>query len=152
MPLEIDNIDAQNESYFFQTIQDNASETPLPIQDTYEIVVGNRLEPQINNFIVEGTGLKYVGLIPIKLTVTGSTTWEAGGTLNAHYKIGIFKNGVSLGKVEGTLDNSNAWPRNVGFNAIVDLVTNDVIDIRTANEDNTQSVLIIDLLWNGVTI
>ena len=150
--LEVNGIIVENGTYFFQTIQDNASETALPIQDNYEIVVGNRVEPQMSNFIVEGSGLKYVGLIPLKVSINSSVTWEAGGPLNAHYKIGIFKNGVSQGKVEGTLDNSNAWPRNVGFNAIVDLVTNDVIDIRTANENNTQSVLIIDLLWNGVTI
>jgi len=150
--LEVSGIIVENGTYFFQTIQDNASETVFTIQDNYEIIVGNRLEPQINNFVVEGAGLKYIGLNPIKILMTGAVTWEAGGTLNAHYKIGIFKNSVISGKVEGTLDNSNAWPRNVSFNGIVDLVTNDIIDIRTANETNTQSVLIIDLLFTGVSI
>ena len=152
MPLEIDSIIVENPTLFFQTIQDNASETSLPTVDVYESIVGNRTEVLLSNFVVVGTSLKYIGENPIKLMFNCAVAWEAGGTLNARYKIALFKNGTSSGKVEGTLDNSNAWPRNVSLNGIVDLIEDDILDLKVSNESNTQSVLIIDLLFNGSSI
>jgi len=133
-------------SFFFQTIQDNTTVTDLPVVDQYESIAGARTEHQIKDFVVDGNSMKYTGLNDKKILINGSSTWEAGSTLNAHYKMAIFVNSVKIAKVEGTLDNSNAWPRNVSFNAIVDVSTDDKIEVMTANETNDQSVLIIDLL------
>lgn len=152
MALEVESITVESGTNFYQSIQNNGSETVINTIDQYEIITGNRVEHLINNFIVENSGLKYIGNNTVKILLNASVTWEAAGTLNALYKIGIFKNGLNLGKMEGSLDNSNAWPRNVGFNSLIELSTNDFIDIRVTNENNTQGVIIIDLLFTGYSI
>jgi hypothetical protein len=158
MGLEIDELNVGgnpvgNPSYAFETIQNNAVPTPLAVADTYYPITGARTQPFLNDFVVDGTALKYTGTATKKFSVSASFSWEADGTLNRVYKVCFMKNGTSNeGEVRAALDNSNVWPRNVGLESVVELATNDTIECQVNDSTDNQGILVIDMLLKVVNI
>jgi hypothetical protein len=153
MNLIVNQIEQEEKSYFYQKIQDNATPTTIGLQGSYTPILGTRINSELTNFTAEASTLTYKGTSTKKFKLSACFTWEAGGTLNDVYKIAFIKNGsTELGKVEGTLDNSLAWPRNTSLEAIVELATDDTIECLVTNEDGTQSVIIIDMLFVAIDI
>lgn len=142
-----------NPSYGFETIQDNAVATALPIIDTFYPITGARAQPFLEEFEVDGTALKYIGVGTKRFSLSASFSWEADGTLNKIYKVCFMKNGaINVGEVRAALDNSNVWPRNVGLESIVELETDDTIECQVANIENTQGIIVIDMLMKVIDI
>jgi len=150
--LTVGGLEVGSASYFYQKIQDNAINTPIPVQNTFYSITGTRINTVLNNFTAGAGALTYTGSVTRKFLVNAVLTWEAGSTLFHLYTIGIFKNGVIDGYLTGALDNSTGYPRNIALTGIVELATNDTIELRVTDTDGDQDLLVINMLFNAVSV
>jgi hypothetical protein len=131
-------------SYGFQYFNDNTTFTSIASVNTFASIDGTRVAGLLQNFTSDASGLKYTGVNTKIFKTDFCCTWALDGGSADACEVAIFKNGVIIpgSKQLGSLDDSNDFPRNCSTNAIISLDTNDIIDIRVANTQDTTNILV----------
>jgi hypothetical protein len=142
---------AIGETYFLG----NALPTNLPITNTYTSITGVRNVGILQNFTALGSIMTYTGTETRYFKLEVSIDWEANGSASRNYQLGFFKNAVlnNSGQMRGKLDNTlGHYPRNITTSCLIQLSTNDTIEVRVRNLDDTQGLLIQDLSFNAISV
>jgi hypothetical protein len=140
----------QGRSYANIYFKDNAVLTPLPVQDQYDVMRGNRLGTFASDFTLNAgptnqQNLVYTGVQSKFFQVVQSLTWQSESSREV-FRQAVFKNGVLIPGSESSamLDDNNDYPRNATTTCIVELENGDTIAGYVKDVTDDISVLIID--------
>jgi hypothetical protein len=125
----------------------NTAQNPITTQNVFEKILGTTTASPINQkFDHTNNRLTYTGGLARSFKVTASISANSVTTQSVIIKTRIAKNATTLAESESQATTS-ATGRNENFfsQAIVELNTNDFIEIFIANETNANSLLVTEL-------
>jgi hypothetical protein len=128
----------------------NATLTPLPIQNTYDIMRGARLGTFANDFTLaigppNQQNLVYRGLQTKLFQITQCLTWRAESTRESYVQAVFLNNALIPGSEMVTiLDDTNEYPRNATIVVIAELKEDDRLGGVVKCTSDTKGALIVD--------
>jgi len=139
-------------SYAFPNFSGNTLPTQTTTQNTYVPIVGSlntALYLNSADFTITGTNniplVTYTGspskVFQVSATISGQMTTNTASTMEFR----LFKNGVEFPQscVKVLMDGNDLDPTSLTLNCLVELGTNDSIDLRTNNTTGTDSITIV---------
>jgi len=131
----------------------NATTTTFLASQTYVVIGGAMVAGELADFTLGANLLTYTGETA-QFLVSVSQTWIHGGGTPDEFRLAIFKNGVIVANTEqrANLDSDTDYPRSSSANGIIELTTNDTIEVRVANWDDTTSVQVVDFAMSVIKV
>jgi hypothetical protein len=139
------------EAYF----QGNATPTVFGAINTYTPVLGTMLQGITALFSRQGNALRNDSLVSRAYKIDVSGSFIAGGNADEIYQVAVFVGGVLVpsSQVRTKLDNvANSYPINFALSALVFVAPTNLVQVYARNTISTQSLLVIDLSLNVVSI
>jgi hypothetical protein len=125
----------------------NTTQNPIATQNVFEKIVGTTTPSPINQkFSHSDNRLTYTGGLARSFKVTSFISANSVATNSVTILVRIAKNGVTIAESEAQASTS-ATARNESFpsQAIVEMTTNDFIEIFITNATNANSLLVTEL-------
>jgi hypothetical protein len=138
----VGNTSWSGSSYGFQYFNDNTTVTSIANQGTFYSVEGARVAGLLQDFTSGATGLTYTGAKTKVYKMNLSLTWDLDEGKEDVCELAIFKNSVIVLGTKQKGYNYKDYPRNCSTNALISLSTNDIIDVRVADTEDDNDMLI----------
>ena len=141
-------------SYGEQYFSGNIVVTDITVQNQYFVIAGTRVPGNLKDFVSNATDLEYTGAETRVMKFDFSASVEIDDAKQKDFEIGIHKNGVLQpeGVMLFVLDDTNQYPRVICTSCLVQMDTNDTIDVRIRCINDVESALFHSISCNITSI
>jgi hypothetical protein len=148
------NINLQGASFGNLNMVGNGTTTTFLTTQTYTPIGGVMSAGPLADFTLGTNLLTYTGVETLNFLVNVSQAWIHGGGTPDEFRLAVFKNGVIVAASvqRANLDSDTDYPRSSSTNAILELATNDTIEVRVANFDDTTPVTVVDFALSVINV
>ena len=138
--------DSVNECYI--AMPSNGTATTFAAANIPTKLLGTFTPVKQSRFTADAAGtMTYIGVQPISVTIAFTTTFIKGGSGTQNFILYVYKNGSPDPNVRAQFASDNSRDPNISLTGVIDLVTNDVLELFIENEDNTNSITAFSLNW-----